>query len=71
MFSAGAAVLFERSMRLAPQVAMSAGIAIGCGMLAFAATAVVSLRIMYGREVLNRRAAAAARRPEPVTAPLA
>lgn len=71
VFSAGAAVLFERSMRLAPQVAMSAGIAIGCGMLAFAATAVVSLRIMYGREVLNRRAAAAARRPEPVTAPLA
>ncbi|MGP8297326.1 hypothetical protein ACTPOK_05070 [Streptomyces inhibens] len=51
--------------------ALSAGVAVGCGGLAFAATAVVGLPVMYGRELVKREGRAAARRarrdPSPVT----
>ncbi|MER5886676.1 DUF2306 domain-containing protein [Streptomyces sp. NPDC001941] len=53
-FSVGAAVLFERSMGLDHATAVSAGVSIGCGVLAFAATILVSLRVMYERELAKR-----------------
>ncbi|ARF59096.1 DUF2306 domain-containing protein [Streptomyces gilvosporeus] len=55
-FSAGATLAFERYLGLGGQTALSAGVAIGCGMLAFMATTVVSLRVMYAREAVRREA---------------
>ncbi|MFE4696094.1 DUF2306 domain-containing protein [Streptomyces sp. NPDC056738] len=54
VLSVGAAPLFERSLGLDGLTALAAGAAIGCGMTAFAATLMVSLRVMYAREVLKR-----------------
>ncbi|MEU9700132.1 DUF2306 domain-containing protein [Streptomyces sp. NPDC047981] len=54
VFSAGAALALERLVRLDPWTSLVAGAAIGCGVMAYAATAVVSLRVMHGREVLAR-----------------
>ncbi|MCK7625302.1 DUF2306 domain-containing protein [Streptomyces sp. RS10V-4] len=68
-FSAGAAALFERYAGLDRYTALTAGVAIGCGMLAFAATTVVSLRVLAGREVRKRERVTTARAPEPTTAP--
>lgn len=53
-FSVATALPLERSLDLDRLTALSAGVGIGCGVLAFAATAVVSLRVMYGREVVKR-----------------
>ena len=52
--SVGAALPFQRGLGLDRLTALSAGITIGCGVLAFTATAVVSLRVMYGREAVKR-----------------
>ncbi|GAU69893.1 hypothetical protein SSP35_15_00480 [Streptomyces sp. NBRC 110611] len=60
VFSAAAGLAFERYMGLDRQTALTAGVAIGCGMLAFAATFVVSLRVLYGRKLVRRERAAAA-----------
>ncbi|GAA2678484.1 DUF2306 domain-containing protein [Streptomyces lunalinharesii] len=54
LFSATAGLVFERYVGLDRRTALAAGIAIGCGMLAFAATAVVSLRVLFAREVRRR-----------------
>jgi hypothetical protein len=70
VLSACAALPFERYMGLDARTALSAGVAIGCGVMAFAATAAVSLRIMYGRELTKRRTLAA-RHPQRVAAPVA
>ncbi|WP_438484007.1 DUF2306 domain-containing protein [Streptomyces sp. S186] len=68
LFSAAAALLFERFTGLDRPTALTAGVAIGCGMLAFAATTVVSLRVMFGRELRKReRLTIAAPRPEPAS----
>ncbi|MGG2461056.1 DUF2306 domain-containing protein [Streptomyces sp. RGM 3693] len=64
LFSAAAGLFFERSMGLDRGTALAAGIAIGCGMLAFAATTMVSLRLMFGREVLKRERLTTTARPE-------
>ncbi|MER7988048.1 DUF2306 domain-containing protein [Streptomyces noursei] len=70
LFSATAGLLFERYVGLDRRTALAAGIAIGCGMLAFAATAVVSLRVVFAREVRKRERLAvhphADRDPSPV-----
>ncbi|WP_043263125.1 DUF2306 domain-containing protein [Streptomyces sp. CT34] len=68
--SATAGLLFERYAGLDRQTALSAGVAIGCGMLAFAATTVVSLRVMYGRAVVKRERSAAARPPRQEPSPV-
>ncbi|MCX4744193.1 DUF2306 domain-containing protein [Kitasatospora sp. NBC_01287] len=68
VLSAGAALPLQHSLGLDRQTALCAGVAIGCGMLAFTATTVVSLRVMYGREVLERAEPAAARRTRPAAA---
>ncbi|MGD3111171.1 DUF2306 domain-containing protein [Streptomyces sp. YGL11-2] len=70
VLSATAGLLFQRYAGLDRQTALSAGVAIGCGMLAFAATTVVSLRVMYGREVVERERLAAARRPRQERSPV-
>ncbi|MEU6277942.1 DUF2306 domain-containing protein [Streptomyces populi] len=54
VLSAGAAPLLERSLGLDGLTAPAAGAAVGCGVAAFAATLVVSVRVMYAREVLKR-----------------
>ncbi|MGW3910948.1 DUF2306 domain-containing protein [Streptomyces sp. NPDC005070] len=54
VLSVGAAPLFERSLGLDGLTALAAGAAIGCGVMAFAATLMVSLRVLYAREVLKR-----------------
>ncbi|MEU4167175.1 DUF2306 domain-containing protein [Streptomyces sp. NPDC026665] len=54
VLSVGAAPLFERSLGLDGLTALAAGAAIGCGVMAFAATLMVSARVMYAREVLKR-----------------
>jgi hypothetical protein len=56
VLSTGAAPVFQHGLGLDRLTALSAGVAIGCGMLAFAATAVVSLRVIHGRELLKRTA---------------
>ncbi|MEU9504155.1 DUF2306 domain-containing protein [Streptomyces sp. NPDC048196] len=66
VLSVGAALLFERYLGLDRGTALSAGVAIGCGMLAFAATTAVSLRIMVARELVKREGPAAPRPPAPV-----
>lgn len=58
VLSVGAAPLFERSLGLDGLTALAAGAAIGCGMTAFAATLMVSVRVMYAREVLKRAVSA-------------
>ncbi|BDM71054.1 hypothetical protein HEK616_45410 [Streptomyces nigrescens] len=69
VLSAGAALLFERYTGLDRGTALSAGVAIGCGVLAFAATTVVSLRIMFARELVKREGLAAPRRPHRTPSP--
>ncbi|MFJ9823857.1 DUF2306 domain-containing protein [Streptomyces sp. NPDC101160] len=54
-FSAGTAAVCERSLGLDALTALVAGAGIGCGFLAFGAHAVVSLRVLYGREAARRR----------------
>ncbi|MFJ7154091.1 DUF2306 domain-containing protein [Streptomyces sp. NPDC101118] len=54
VFSGGAALPLERLLGLDRPTALSAAVAIGCGVLATAATTVVSLRVMYARELLKR-----------------
>ncbi len=46
VFSALAALAFERYPGLDHETALCAGVSVGCGMLAFAATAAVSLRVL-------------------------
>ncbi|MFI6415987.1 DUF2306 domain-containing protein [Streptomyces sp. NPDC050842] len=66
-FSAVAVPVLERSMGLGRLTALIAGVGIGCGMLAYAAVTVVSLRVLYGRELLKRQRALAERPTAPVT----
>ncbi|MFF0749419.1 DUF2306 domain-containing protein [Streptomyces sp. NPDC004267] len=67
-FSAATAVVCERSLGLDALTALVAGAGIGCGFLAFGAHAVISLRVLYGREAARRgRSAAAA--PAPARTP--
>ncbi|WP_256339675.1 MULTISPECIES: DUF2306 domain-containing protein [unclassified Streptomyces] len=54
VLSAGAVAVLERSLRLGRFTALTSGVAVGCGMTAFAATLVVSLRLMHAREVTRR-----------------
>ncbi|MEU4062430.1 DUF2306 domain-containing protein [Streptomyces wedmorensis] len=56
-FSAVTVPVLERSMDLDRPTAMLAGVGIGGGMLAYAAVTVVSLRVLYARELVKRRAA--------------
>ncbi|MFE7295654.1 DUF2306 domain-containing protein [Streptomyces sp. NPDC057579] len=70
LFSAVAGALFERYAGLDRRTALAAGIAIGCGMLAFAATTVVGVRLMSGRQALKRQRPTAAVRPEPDPTPV-
>ncbi|MER6631362.1 DUF2306 domain-containing protein [Streptomyces sp. NPDC000987] len=72
VLSAGAVPVFERGLGLDRHTALSAGVSVGCGLLAFAATAVVALRLMYARELLQRaslRRTAADERPPAVDVP--
>ncbi|MGW2018405.1 DUF2306 domain-containing protein [Streptomyces sp. NPDC001927] len=55
VFSAGATLVLERLVHLDAWTSLVAGVAIGCGVMAFAAAWMVSLRVMHGREVLARR----------------
>ncbi|MCX4783144.1 DUF2306 domain-containing protein [Streptomyces sp. NBC_01264] len=69
LFSLAAAVPFDRYAGLDRPTALIAGVAIGCGVTAFAATAVVSLRVMYARELVRRAGPAfAGTRPTTVAA---
>ncbi|MEU2234666.1 DUF2306 domain-containing protein [Streptomyces vietnamensis] len=54
-FSAVTVPVLERTLGLDRITALVAGVGIGCGMLAYAAVAAVSLRILYAREVLKRQ----------------
>ncbi|MER5203367.1 DUF2306 domain-containing protein [Streptomyces sp. NPDC002825] len=54
-FSAVTVPVLERTLRLDRITALVAGVGVGCGMLAYAAVTVVSLRILYAREVLKRK----------------
>ena len=56
-FSAVAVPVLERTMGLDRLTALIAGVGIGGGMLAYAAVTVVSLRVLYGRELLKRQEA--------------
>ncbi|MFI1975554.1 DUF2306 domain-containing protein [Streptomyces wedmorensis] len=56
-FSAVTVPVLERSMGLDRPTALLAGVGIGGGMLAYAAVTVVSLRVLYARELVKRRAA--------------
>ncbi|MEV5530072.1 DUF2306 domain-containing protein [Streptomyces prunicolor] len=51
VLSVAAAPVFRHALGLDRLTALTAGVAIGCGMLAFAATTVVSLRVVRAREV--------------------
>ncbi|MFE6715563.1 DUF2306 domain-containing protein [Streptomyces sp. NPDC057695] len=55
-FSAVTVPVLERTMGLDRLTALIAGVGIGAGMLSYAAVTVVSLRVLYGREVSRRRA---------------
>ncbi|MGW1862658.1 hypothetical protein ACWCRI_34955, partial [Streptomyces collinus] len=59
MLRAGAVAVFQHSPGLDRFTALTAGVAIGCGMTAFGATQAVSLRLLYAREVRRRTAPAA------------
>ncbi|MFF4705383.1 DUF2306 domain-containing protein [Streptomyces sp. NPDC001288] len=54
VLSAGSVLVLRRSLELDRLTALTSGVAVGCGMLAFAATAVTSLRVLYARELLRR-----------------
>ncbi|MER5962173.1 DUF2306 domain-containing protein [Streptomyces sp. NPDC002057] len=54
-FSAVTVPVLERTMGLDRLTSLIAGVGIGAGMLAYAAVAVVSLRVLHGREVLKRQ----------------
>ncbi|MFJ7961686.1 DUF2306 domain-containing protein [Streptomyces sp. NPDC096319] len=54
-FSAVTVPVLERTLGLDRITALVAGVGIGCGMLAYAAVTVVSLRILYAREVRKRQ----------------
>ncbi|MFK0294319.1 DUF2306 domain-containing protein [Streptomyces sp. NPDC090442] len=69
VLSVGAGLLFARYGGLDRGTAWDAGIAIGCGMLAFEATTVVSLRVVRGRAALKRERRVTAPRPEADPAP--
>ncbi|WP_240529556.1 DUF2306 domain-containing protein [Streptomyces mangrovisoli] len=56
VLSAAAAPVLARSLHLDRHTALAAGVSVGCGVLAFAATGLVSLRVLYAREVLKRAA---------------
>lgn len=71
MLSVTAALPLERFLDLDRATALSAGVGIGCGVLAFTATTVVSLRVIYGRERVNRQGASAARGALQVASPTA
>ncbi|MFJ9539656.1 DUF2306 domain-containing protein [Streptomyces sp. NPDC101225] len=71
VLSVGAVPVLQRGLDLDRSTALSAGVAIGCGMLAFAATAVVSMRVMYAREVLRRAVPAEPAPAVGVSSPLA
>ncbi|MFB7513671.1 DUF2306 domain-containing protein [Streptomyces sp. NPDC056144] len=62
-FSAAAVPVLERTMGLDRATALTAGVGIGCGMLAYTAVTVVSLRVLYGRELLKREHAPAEAEP--------
>ncbi|MGW0033233.1 DUF2306 domain-containing protein [Streptomyces sp. NPDC003314] len=69
-FSAVTAPVLERAFGLDRPTALIAGVGIGCGVLAYAAVTVVSLRILHAREVVKRREARPAlvhTGPAPVT----
>ncbi|MCZ4121872.1 DUF2306 domain-containing protein [Streptomyces sp. H39-S7] len=70
-FSVAAALPLEHYLDLDRQTALSAGVGIGCGVLAFAATAVVSLRVMYGRELVKRQGSTSARSTHRIPSPAA
>ncbi|OLZ63013.1 DUF2306 domain-containing protein [Streptomyces sp. IMTB 2501] len=57
--SAGAVAVFQHSVGLGRFTALTAGVAIGCGITSFGATLAVSLRLMYAREVRRRSLPAA------------
>ncbi|MFF8731876.1 DUF2306 domain-containing protein [Streptomyces sp. NPDC015171] len=67
--SVGTVAVLEHSLALGRFTALTAGVAVGCGVTAFGATLVVSLRLMYAREVLKRTAPAALP-AAPVTTPV-
>ncbi|WP_405852026.1 DUF2306 domain-containing protein [Streptomyces sp. NBC_00090] len=67
-FSAAAVPVLELTMGLDRLTALIAGVGIGGGMLAYAAVTVVSLRVLYGRELLKRRRAFAELPTGPATA---
>ncbi|MFB7629746.1 DUF2306 domain-containing protein [Streptomyces sp. NPDC056149] len=70
VLSVGAGLLLERYGGLDRGTAWDAGLAIGCGVLAFEATTVVSLRVVRGRAALKReQRATTAPRPAPDPAP--
>lgn len=71
VLSVAAAPVFQRALGLDRLTALSAGVAIGCGMLAFTATTVVSLRVMYGRELLKRTALVGSAPTPPLPTPVA
>ncbi|MFD9096721.1 DUF2306 domain-containing protein [Streptomyces collinus] len=60
VLSAGAVAVLQHSLGLDRFTALTAGVAMGCGMTAFGATQAVSLRLLYAREVRRRTAPAAA-----------
>ncbi|UQA92068.1 DUF2306 domain-containing protein [Streptomyces halobius] len=70
VLSVGAAPVFERTLGLDHHTALSAGVTIGCGLLAVAATSVVSLRVMYARELRKRAAVPVARPTSPTASPI-
>ncbi|MFE0464792.1 DUF2306 domain-containing protein [Kitasatospora sp. NPDC058965] len=53
VLSAALAPLLGHALRLDRLTAWSAAVAVGCGVAAFATTAVVALRLMYARELLK------------------
>ncbi|WP_239014982.1 DUF2306 domain-containing protein [Streptomyces sp. CdTB01] len=71
VLSVGAVPVLQRGLDLDRGTALSAGVAVGCGMLAFAATAVVSLRVLYARELLKRAAPPGRAPTVDVTSPVA
>ncbi|MGI5460689.1 DUF2306 domain-containing protein [Streptomyces sp. CA-249302] len=71
VLSVGAVPVLERGLDLDPHTALTAGVAIGCGMLAFAANVVVSMRVMHAREVLKRTVSADRTTAVGVSAPVA
>ncbi|MEU9991565.1 DUF2306 domain-containing protein [Streptomyces sp. NPDC048045] len=56
--SAGAVAFLQRTLDLGRFTALTAGVAVGCGLTAFGATLVASLRLVHAREVRRRSAPA-------------